>query len=95
RDAARGASETGDRVPLSPEALRGLPGQGGDAGGSAGSDGRAGDAGAAGDAPDFRSGGEALLLARGLANAMAGDPGRAALVHDLVSPTRAASLLRL
>ena len=82
----------GDRVTLSPLALRGL-------GGGAESDGQtAGDPGA-GETTDsaavaFRDGSEALLAARGLAFALQADPASAARAHDLVSPLRLQALLR-
>jgi hypothetical protein len=96
RDGARGAAEVTDRVTISPAALRGLPGGGGDEGAesSGGGDGAADARGAEAEGADFRSAGEALLLARGLANAVTADPTRASRVHGLVSPARAAALLR-
>jgi hypothetical protein len=98
RAAARegGAQEVGDRVTISPEALRGAR-----SGSEESASGGRGEAGAgAGDetsalgASGFRNVGEALLVARGLANALRQEPGRAAHVHDLVSPARALALLR-
>jgi hypothetical protein len=96
RDGARGAAEVTDRVTISPAALRGLPGGGGDEGAesSGGGDGAADARGAEAEGADFRSAGEALLLARGLANAVTADPTRATRVHGLVSPARATALLR-
>ena len=82
----------GDRVTLSPLALRGL-------GAGAESDGQtSGDPGA-GETADsaavaFRDGSEALLAARGLAFALQADPASAARAHDLVSPLRLQALLR-
>ena len=93
--ARRGGGEVagaGDRVTLSPLALRGLSG-------GAESDGHsAGDSGA-GETTDsaavaFRDGSEALLAARGLALALLADPASAARAHDLVSPLRLQALLR-
>ena len=82
---------TGDRVTLSPLALRGLGGNDPD-GQSAGGSG-------AGETSDsaavaFRDGSEALLAARGLAFALKADPATAARAHDLISPLRLQALLR-
>ena len=85
-------ADSGDRVTLSPLALRGL-------GGNGESDGqRAGDP-AAGETTDsaavaFRDGSEALLAARGLAFALKADPVTAGRAHDLISPLRLQALLR-
>ncbi|GLC26190.1 hypothetical protein [Roseisolibacter agri] len=93
--AARPGHEAADQVTISPDALRGLRGGAGDdadaTGGDATSEG--GDMTTEG-ASGFRNVGEALLVARGLANALRDDAPRAALVHDLVSPQRAIALLR-
>ncbi|MGZ8470718.1 MAG: hypothetical protein ACXW61_13800 [Gemmatirosa sp.] len=93
---ARGTHDAGDRVTISPEALRGAWGggdeQSGDGRGEPGTDAR--EAATAAGASGFRNAGEALLVARGLANALRQDPARAARVHDLVSPARTLSLLR-
>jgi hypothetical protein len=92
----RGAAETGDRLTISPEALRGARGGSEErAGGGQGDAGTAGgDEASAAGASGFRNVGEALLVARGLANALRQDPARAAHVHDLVSPARTLALLR-
>ena len=93
--AARAGHEAGDQVTISPDALRGARGGFGDdadtAGGDTASEG--GDMTSDG-ASGFRNVGEALLVARGLSNALRDDAPRAALVHDLVSPMRAIALLR-
>jgi hypothetical protein len=93
--AARGGPEASDQVTISPDALRGVRGDVGDDAGAAGGDttGEGGAAAAMG-ASGFRNVGEALLVARGLANALRDDAARAVQVHDLVSPARAISLLR-
>ena len=93
--AARAGHEAGDQVTISPDAQRGARGGFGDDADAAGGDASNTEGDAVSEAASgFRNGGEALLVARGLANALRDDAPRAALVHDLVSPLRAIALLR-
>ena len=94
RDAARGGADASDQVTISPDALRGLRGGFGDDAGAAGGEGTGDGDSAASGASGFRNSGEALLVARGLSNALRDDALRAVQVHDLVSPARAIALLR-
>lgn len=100
RAAARGRDgvrrtphDAGDRLTISPDALRGSADVSDEsARRQAGTDGGAGEASAAGAALHGER--EALLLARGVADALRADPARAARVHDVLSVPRAQSLLR-
>ena len=94
RDEAQGGPDASDLVSISPDALRGLRGGSGDDAGTAGGEGSSEGERAAMGASGFRNVGEALLVARGLANALRDDAVRAVQVHDLVSPSRTIALLR-
>lgn len=95
RDAAgHGGIDASDQVTISPDALRGVRGAFDQDAGAAGGEAGAGDAAGSAGASGFRNVGEALLVARGLANVLRGDAVRAASVHDLASPARAIALLR-
>jgi hypothetical protein len=82
--------DAGDRVTLSPQALRGPAGNGEESGAEGGAASDGADTAATG----FRDGGEALLAARGLAFVLRADPIGAVHAHDQISPLRAAALLR-